>query len=69
MPTSNAIMEYYREMNIMKMVEEREKKEQENYKRLAVKIFDPVIFRNMIDGWGIKRIDNNPALLTNNLHS
>jgi len=60
---SNTIMEYYREMNIMKLVEEREKEEQEDYKRLAVRVFDPVVFRNMIDGSEIKRIQNSPALL------
>ncbi len=47
---TNLIIKYYQKVKVIKLMEEREKEEQEDYKRVAVKIFDPfsdrVIFKD-----------------------
>ena len=61
---SNQIMRYYRKISELKMIEGYDAEEQSAYKDCAVKIFDPVIFKNMSTTLLVKRIDNTPGLLT-----
>jgi hypothetical protein len=61
---SNQIMGYYRKIAELKMVEGYDAEEQSGYKDLAVKIFDPVVFKNMSAGLVVQRINNNPEILT-----
>jgi hypothetical protein len=60
------IMDYYRLVKRIQLIEDREGPEQEGYKRAAVKIFDSRVFRKMTVDTGIIRITGKPALLTNN---
>jgi hypothetical protein len=62
----NKIMEYYRLIKRIQLYEEREGAEQEEYKKIAIKIFDSRIFRKMTSDTIISRIPGNPPLLTNN---
>ena len=61
---SNEIMRYYRKIEELKMVENYDAEEQAGYKEHAVKIFDPVVFKNMSRTLIIQRLNNNPKLLT-----
>jgi hypothetical protein len=61
---SNQIMRYYRKIAELKMVENYDAEEQAGYKDRAVKIFDPVVFKNMSASLIIQRLKNNPELLT-----
>ena len=67
---TNLIIKYYQKVKVIKLMEDREKEEQEDYKRVAVKIFDPfsdrVIFKNDKETHlrkNILPIVKNPALL------
>ena len=61
---SNEIMRYYRKIEELKMVENYDAEEQAGYKELAVKIFDPIVFKNMSRTLIVQRLNNNPKLLT-----
>jgi len=61
---SYEIMRYYRKIEELKMVENYDAEEQAGYKELAVKIFDPIVFKNMSRTLIIQRLNNNPKLLT-----
>ncbi|MEO7263469.1 MAG: hypothetical protein ABIW38_01090 [Ferruginibacter sp.] len=63
---SNQIMSYYREIEILKMIESYDAEEQSGYKDYAVKIFDPVVFKNMSGNIIIQRLNSHPKLLTYN---
>ena len=45
---SKMIMGYYRQIRLMEMLEEIEKNEEHEYRKVAVKVFDPMIFDSMI---------------------
>ena len=61
---SNQIMRYYRKIAELKMIENYDAEEQAGYKDHAVKIFDPVVFKNMSRTLIVQRLNNNPKLLT-----
>jgi hypothetical protein len=61
---SNEIMRYYRKIEELKMVENYDAEEQSGYKEQAVKIFDPIVFKNMSRTLIVQRLNNNPKLLT-----
>ena len=61
---SNEIMRYYRKIEELKMVENYDAEEQAGYKEQAVKIFDPVVFKNMSRTLIVQRLNNSPKLLT-----
>lgn len=61
---SNQIMLYYRKIAELKMIENYDAEEQAGYKDYAVKIFDPIVFKNMSRTLIIQRLNNNPKLLT-----
>ena len=50
---ANEIIKYYLKIKTINLVEEREKSDQDNYKRIAVQIFDPFASKNL--GRGAKR--------------
>ena len=67
---TNLIVKYYQKVKVIKLMEDREKEEQEDYKRVAVKIFYPfsdrVIFKDGKETHlrkNVMPIENNPALL------
>ena len=62
---SSQIMSYYRQIAILKMIEGYDAEEQSGYKDYAVKIFDPVVFKNMSRNIIIQRLNSPPKLLTN----
>lgn len=62
---SNEIMDYYQQIQKIRLFESRESGEQDEYKKLAVKIFDPRVFRKMTADTVINRITGNPSLLSN----
>jgi hypothetical protein len=65
--TSDKIMAYYDKLQIIRQVEGIYASEFDEYKKVAAKIFDPVVFRTMEqDDGSIIRTTTNPALRTNN---
>ena len=60
---SNEIMRYYRKIEELKMIENYDAEEQAGYKEHAVKIFDPVIFKNMSRTLVVQRLNSDPKLL------
>lgn len=58
------IIDYYQKIKVIRLVEEREKDELENYKRIAVKIFDPFSHRNVVSGNTIKEVRTNPEFIS-----
>lgn len=58
------IIDYYQKIKVIRLVEEREKDELENYKRIAVKIFDPFSHRNVVSGDLIKEVRTNPEFIS-----
>jgi mannose/fructose/N-acetylgalactosamine-specific phosphotransferase system component IIB len=67
---TNLIIKYYQKVKVIKLMEDREKEEQEDYKRVAVKIFDPfsdrIIFKDGKETHFLTNkapIVNNPELL------
>lgn len=61
---SNKIMDYYKLMSVIQEQTERVYLENEDYKRIAIKVFDPIIFRDMVVNEAIARLENDPPLLT-----
>jgi len=61
---SNQIMRYYRKIAELKAVENYDAEEQSAYKEYAVKIFDPVVFKNMSRTSVVQRLNSSPKLLT-----
>ncbi len=61
---SNQIMRYYRKISELKMIEGYDAEEQSAYKECAVKIFDPVVFKNMSRTLTVTRLNSNPLLLS-----
>src|SRR4030095_11613239 len=59
------IMDYYRLIKRIQSHEEIEGAELDEYKKIAIKIFDSRIFRKMTIDTIISRISGNPSLLTN----
>jgi len=59
---SNRIMGYYRQIKLLEMLEGIEKEEEHEYRKLAVKVFDPLIFNSMgtIKDSIISPIGNSP---------
>lgn len=65
--TSNTIMKYYEKFRLIRLLESINETEFTEYKKVAAKIFDPVIFIKMEgDGEEIKRLSVNPSLRTTN---
>jgi hypothetical protein len=61
--TSNKIMSYYDQLPLMHLLESISETEFTEYKKVAVKIFDPSVFLKMEDENGdVKRIADNPPL-------
>jgi hypothetical protein len=58
------IMDYYRLIKRIQLHEEIEAAELDEYKKIAIKIFDSRIFRKMTLDTVISRISGNPPLLT-----
>jgi hypothetical protein len=64
---SKLIMDYYRQIEFLEMLEGIEKDEAQEYRKAAIRIFDPVVFNAMVSNKdSIKSIENNPALLSQN---
>ena len=62
---SKQIMEYYRQIEFLEMLEGIEKDEEHEYRKAAIKIFDPVVFNEMVSNKdSITSINDNPALLS-----
>ncbi len=62
---SKQIMDYYRQIRFVEMLEAIEKDEEHEYRRAAVRVFDPVIFNSMVsNNDSIKTIGGDPPLLT-----
>jgi hypothetical protein len=61
---SDKIVEYYNLINVLQQQSDRVYFESEVYKRLAVKVFDPIVFNNMVVNETIVRIQNDPLLLS-----
>jgi hypothetical protein len=47
---ANGIIDYYQKIKTINLVEEREKSDQEEYKRIAVQVFDPFASKNLKHG-------------------
>ena len=62
--TANRIMAYYNMLPLLRKLEDEFSLEFTEYKRLAAKIFDPVVFRQQENEAGISRSTYNPALRT-----
>jgi hypothetical protein len=63
--TSNTIMNYYEKFRLIRLLESVNETEFTDYKKVAAKIFDPVVFLRMEgEGEEIKRISDNPSLRT-----
>lgn len=60
------IINYYQKIQVIRLVEEREKDELENYKRIAVKIFDPFAHRYVVIGGAIKEVHTEPEFISGN---
>jgi hypothetical protein len=62
---ANKIMEYYRQIKLLEMLQEIEKNEEHEYRSLAVKVFDPVMFNQMVSNRDeIQPPTGNPPLRT-----
>jgi len=63
--TSNMVMTYYEKFPTIRLLESSNEIEFNEYKKIASRIFDPVVFINMegVDGQ-IKRTNENPSLRT-----
>jgi len=62
---SNKIMKYYQKIETLKMLESYDAEEQSGYKDFAVKIFNPLVFKNISANAVIIRPVTSPELLTN----
>ena len=66
--TSDKIMAYYDKLQQIRQVEGIYDSEFNEYKRVAAKVFEPAVFREMEQNDGsIARASTNPSLQTNNL--
>jgi hypothetical protein len=62
---SNKIMAYYEKLPLIRQIESIYNDEFNEYKKLAAKVFDPVILKQMeSDNQGINRTNTNPPLRT-----
>lgn len=62
---SNKIMAYYEKLPLIRQIESIYNDEFNEYKKLAAKVFDPGIFKQMeSDNQGINRTNDNPPLRT-----
>jgi hypothetical protein len=59
---AHGIINYYQKIKTINLVEEREKSDQDSYKRIAVQIFDP--FADKHFGWKVKNKPNKNISLT-----
>ena len=57
-------MDYYKLVSVIQEQSQRIYLENEDYKRIAVKVFDPLIFNNMLVKETIIRIHADPMLLS-----
>lgn len=63
--TSNKIMNYYEKFPLVRLLESSNETEFNEYKKVAAKIFDPIVFIKMEGNNGeIKRTTENPLLRT-----
>jgi len=62
--TANRIMAYYNKIPLVRQLEENYSIEFTEYKKIAARIFDPVVFRQQESVGGILRSTNNPLLRT-----
>lgn len=61
--TSNKIMSYYEQIHPIQQLQEHYESEFNNYKMIAVQVFEPVVFKNQINEKGeVLRTNYNPAL-------
>ena len=62
---SNKIMAYYEKLPLIRQIEAIYNNEFDEYKKIAAKVFDPVIFKQMESGkQDINRTNDNPPLRT-----
>ncbi len=63
---SNLIMSYYGKIKSLEMLEGIEQKESEEYRRMAIRVFDPEVFNSMVSEQDniIMPVKNNPPLRT-----
>jgi hypothetical protein len=61
---SNLIMSYYGKIKSLEMLEGIEQKESEEYRKMAIRVFDPEVFNSMVDEKDnvIMPVTNNPPL-------
>jgi hypothetical protein len=65
---SNLIMSYYGQIKLLEMLEGIEKKEGEEYRKLAIRVFDPGVFNSMVNPQdSIVRPEGNPPLRNSDL--
>jgi hypothetical protein len=60
--SANEIIDYYLKIKTINLVEEREKSDQDSYKRIAVQIFDPFASKNL--GHRVRKIQLEKVVLT-----
>jgi len=63
---SNLIMSYYGKIKSLEMLEGIEQKEGEEYRKMAIRVFDPEVFNSMVNEQDniIMPLNNNPSLRT-----
>ena len=63
---SNLIMSYYGKIKSLEMLEGIEQKESEEYRKMAIRVFDPEVFNSMVNEQDniIMPVTNNPPLRT-----
>jgi hypothetical protein len=65
--TSNKIMSYYEQIYPIQQLQNHYENEFDNYKTIAVQVFEPVVFRKQINEKGeVVKTDYNPALQNTN---
>ncbi len=64
---ANLIIDYYLKIKTINLVEEREKSDQEEYKRIAVQLFDPFSSSTLFDETTLKNIQKNSLAITNDV--
>ncbi len=66
---SKMIMDYYRQIEFLGMLEGIEKDEEYEFRKAAVKIFDPVVFNEMVSNKdSVMEVTGNPPLLSQDRH-
>ncbi len=62
---SKEIIEYYNQLNFILTLQNIDLSETEEYRRIAIGVFHPLIFDSMVqEDNTVKRLEGNPALLT-----